>query len=105
MEYFKNNFEFVIKKRPYTQDVFYNNLVSQYPEYRNVKTVGGDVYEAISSFDLVVGSHSTAVIDSVRLHKPFLLLNTIKWGNYFNVNDEESSILVESKIIELDSNK
>ena len=36
---------------------------------------------------MVIGSHSTAVIDSSVLSKPFLLVNTPKWGNYFQIDN------------------
>ena len=39
-------------------------------------------------YDLILGSHSTAVVESLKFGRPFLLLNTKKWGNYFNIKSE-----------------
>ena len=30
-------------------------------------------------YDLILGSHSTAVVESLKFGRPFLLLNTKKW--------------------------
>jgi len=87
MRYFNKNYNLIIKKRPSTTDVFYNNLMSNYEEFLTCETKDGDIYEAINNVDLVIGSHSTAVIDSSVLSKPFLLVNTPKWGNYFQIDN------------------
>ena len=50
--------------------------------------IKGDIYEAISNCDLIIGSHSTAVLNASKLNKNFLLVNTSKWGNYFQLSDE-----------------
>lgn len=87
LDYLVDKFEVTIKKRPYTNDKFYNQLIKRYPKYKNVPTNDGDIYKAIEPFDLVVGSHSNAVIEASFLNKPFLLVNTNKWGNFFEIDD------------------
>jgi hypothetical protein len=77
-----------IKKRPSTADSFYNRLVKAYPEMRDVPFLDGNIFEAIAQFDLVIGSHSTAVIDAAVVGKPFILVDTRKWGDYFELRDD-----------------
>lgn len=87
IEYLHKNYSLVIKKRPLTKDIFYNKLIQKYPECKNIPTLDGDIFTAINQCSLVVGSHSTAVIDALQVNKPCLLVNTKKWGNYFNVDE------------------
>ena len=87
MSYLKNNYKLVIKKRPLTNDIFYAKLLDQFDEFKHVEVIEGDIYDAIMSCDIIVGSHSTAVLDAVKLNKPFMLVNTKKWGNYFKVDE------------------
>jgi hypothetical protein len=42
--------------------------------------------EAYEWADIVIGSHSTAVIEASMFNKHFLLLDTPTWGNYYNLD-------------------
>lgn len=88
LKYFKKNYKLKIKKRPSTNDIFYNNLISVYPEFKDIYTYDGDISEAAMQCDFVVGSHSTAVIEVSKIGIPCLLVYTKKWGNYFEVKDD-----------------
>lgn len=108
IRYFNDKYELVIKKRPFTNDIFYNKLIKYYPEFKNTPVLNGDIYEAILESDLVVGSHSTAVIDAIKVKKPFLMINTYKWGNYFEVDDNffiSDINQIKDKVKNIDINK
>jgi len=87
MDWLKENTKLHIKKRPSTTDIFYNSLVCRYPRFKDVPFLDGNILEAISRADVVVGSHSTAVLDACLAHKPFVLVKTPKWGDYFELGD------------------
>jgi hypothetical protein len=78
-------FRVVIKKRPSTTDIFYNALVARHPEFAALDTADGDIFAAIREADVVVGSHSTAVVDAALVGVPFVLVDTPKWGDYFEL--------------------
>lgn len=93
--YFKiinENFDLSIKIRPNIVCSFYNSLTSLYPQATDLHTETGSMEESVIDYDLVVGSHSTAVIESSLYNIPFLLVETNKWGNYFDLNKEERSV-------------
>ncbi len=50
----------------------------------------GSMYEAIELCDVVVGSQSTGVIESTLQLKPFVLFNTEKWGDYYDMRLSDS---------------
>lgn len=48
------------------------------------------IADAISKCDIVVGSYSTSVIEALLQLKPFILFNTNKWGDYYDMKNIES---------------
>jgi len=84
-------FEVGIKKRPSTSDRFYNALLAADPGFRDLEARDGDIFEAIAEYDPVVGSHSTAVLDATWLDKPFVFVDTPKWGDYFELAGSEAT--------------
>lgn len=45
----------------------------------------GTMGEAISATDVVVGSHSTGVLEALLYLRPFIFYKTKKWGDYFDL--------------------
>ena len=85
-------FEIKFKIRQGARNNFYEELIDLRPELRDKEILDGDMFEAISNCELVVGSHSTAVLDASLLNTKFFLVNTKKWGNYFELGDNYFSI-------------
>lgn len=85
LESLAGRFHLGIKKRPSTADSFYNALLKARPGLAKLETLDGDIFEAMKGFDAVVGSHSTAVLDASWQNKPFMLVHTTKWGDYFGL--------------------
>lgn len=54
------------------------------------KLLRESVEKALAFSDVVVGSHSTAVLESVLKLKPFVLFHTKKWGDYFELESYPS---------------
>jgi hypothetical protein len=83
-----NDFEVYIKFRA-THDSFEKWLSEHRPDV--LKAIGpqrilkSSMYEALEQCDIAVGSQSTGVIEAVLLNKPFILFNTRKWGDYFDM--------------------
>ena len=98
--YFKvinENFDLSIKIRQNIKCSFYSSLTSLYPQTTDLHTETGSMEESVINYDLVVGTHSTAVIESSLYNIPFLLFQSNKWGNYFDLNkDEKAVFFVES---------
>jgi hypothetical protein len=81
------NGEVLLKVRDESEPGFLAKLFRLRPEYRSLPVVKGDIYSAISLVDVVVGSHSTAVLDAALLDTALLLVNSQKWGNYFELDE------------------
>lgn len=52
------------------------------------KVVDDDMETAFLAHDIILGTHSTAVIEAALFSRNFLLLCSSKWGNYFNVTSD-----------------
>jgi hypothetical protein len=48
------------------------------------------MHEAFAQSDVVVGSHSTGVIEALMSLKPPIFFSTAKWGDYFEVKQFNS---------------
>lgn len=82
-----------LKIRPY-RDGFEEWLKKNRPEILNkVKIIREDIHQAIASSDVVVGSHSTAVLEALSQLKPFVFFQTQKWGDYFEIKSFNSGYL------------
>lgn len=96
------NFELHFKFRPY-RDGFELWLIDNQPDvYKEIlskaKIFRGTMMEAISQSDVVVGSHSTAVLEGLLQLKPIVFFWTNKWGDYFDMKslDETGRFFVRS---------
>jgi len=83
------DFDLYLKFRPY-RDGFELWLKENQPKvYKEIlarrKILRGTMEEAISHCDVVVGSHSTAVLEGLMQLKPFVFFRTEKWGDYFDI--------------------
>lgn len=76
--------------RPHA-DGFESWLKQYHPEI--LKKIGeGHIFrngikEALPECDVVVGSHSTAVLESLLELKPFVFFSSKKWGDYFDLRE------------------
>ena len=78
-----------LKIRPFGTDKFYQRLLSEYPKLlKEVDIVALPVEEAFSPSDLVVGSHSTVLLEAARMGISVLFINTKKWGDFFNLTHQ-----------------
>lgn len=56
-------------------------------KFDSEKILRGDINEAISKCDIIVGSNSTAVLEALLQLKPLVFFNTAKWGDYFGARN------------------
>jgi len=96
-----NGYRLSIKIRPTNHDIFYKKLMEIRPDLKKIDVLEGNIFEAIKLNDMVIGSHSTAVIDASSLNVPFCLLNTSKWGDYFEIYEEFNGVLFANNEYEL----
>lgn len=73
---YRDGFELWLKER---QPEVYKNILEKTTIFR------GTMEEAIGKCDVVVGSHSTAVLEALLQLKPFVFFRTQKWGDYFDM--------------------
>jgi hypothetical protein len=82
-----------MKFRPY-RDGFELWLRQYHREILSVigedKILRGGMQEAIAVCDMVVGSHSTAVLEALLVEKPMVFFATNKWGDYFSLKGYHS---------------
>ncbi|MBI2626199.1 MAG: hypothetical protein HYW69_01225 [Candidatus Nealsonbacteria bacterium] len=89
----EKDLQFFIKFRPH-KDAFEIWLKDNQPGvYKKIKEetkiFRKTMEEAVSQSDVVVGSHSTAVLESLLQLKPFVFFRTKKWGDYFGIKSFE----------------
>lgn len=93
-EIFKDaRFSLSIKCRPERNDTILKVLgkdVDRIPLYY------GRMEEAFSSADVVIGSHSTALLEALYFYKPVVILNTVKWSDYFEVKKNGVAVFTQS---------
>ncbi|OFZ42824.1 MAG: hypothetical protein A3D92_00870 [Bacteroidetes bacterium RIFCSPHIGHO2_02_FULL_44_7] len=72
---------------------------------KNIQIIKGNIQDAIKDADVVVGCHSTAVLEALLQLKVPIFLYTRKWGDYFGMaqSSERQSFLADNpeKLIEL----
>jgi len=87
-----------IKIRPMYKDSFYESLKVEYPKSKQLKVVTGKINDASSDYDIFIGSNSTAVIEASLFGKLSVLVDTKKWGDYFELDNfmPEARLIVNS---------
>ena len=91
-----HDIEVAIKVRPMIKDIYYEEMLIKFPEIKNLKVFDGKIEDVGRDFDVFIGSNSTAVIEASLFGKISILLNTKKFGDYF---DMESLISGHSLLI------
>jgi len=91
------DFDLYLKFRPY-RDGFELWLKKHRPEIlKKVKILRGSMAKAVPQSDVVVGSHSTAVLESLLYLKPFIFFWTNKWGDYYEIKSfNQSNLFAEN---------
>ncbi|MCW9054553.1 MAG: hypothetical protein OQJ98_01055 [Candidatus Pacebacteria bacterium] len=82
-----------IKFRPY-RDGFEIWLLENEPQILklpHIKVVKGGMQEAIQNVDVVVGCHSTAVLEALLQLKVPIFLRTQKWGDYYSMTQSDKT--------------
>jgi hypothetical protein len=90
--------ELSIKVRPMVRDLFYEKLISVIPQISKLEVYDGKLESVAKKFDVFIGTNSTAVIEASLYGKISILLNTPKFGDYFDMDKLLSSyeLLVKS---------
>jgi len=82
-----DNIEVSIKVRPMIKDIYYENMILEFPEIQDLKIYDGKLEDVADKFDVFVGSNSTAIIEASLFGKISMLLNTVKFGDYFDMDE------------------
>jgi hypothetical protein len=69
------------------KDIYYENMRLEFPEILDLETYDGKIEDIADSFDVFIGSNSTAIIEASLFGKISILLNTIKFGDYFDMDE------------------
>jgi len=67
--------------------MYYENMKLGLPEIQDLKIYDGKLEDVADDFDVFVGSNSTAVIEASLFGKISVLLKTVKFGDYFDINE------------------
>ena len=81
-----NDIEAAIKVRPMVRDIYYEEMKEIFPQILNLKVFDGKIEDVAHNYDVFIGSNSTAVIEASLYGKISVLLDTIKFGDYFEMN-------------------
>jgi hypothetical protein len=79
--------ELAIKVRPMVKDLYYEEMKIQLPSIKNLEVFDGKLEGVADKFDVFIGSNSTAVIEASLFGKISILLNTVKFGDYFDIDE------------------
>ncbi len=82
-----DSIEVAVKVRPMVKDIYYENMKLQFLEIQDLKTYDGKLEDIADKFDVFIGSNSTAVIEASQFGKISILLNTVKFGDYFDIDE------------------
>jgi len=98
--FFNENFFIGFKLRPMSSgfDKNMTEIENQIPQAKACKKHFGRIESAANNYDILIGSHSTAVIEASLFNKLSLLVKTNKWGDYFDLNTlvPNSGLFIES---------
>lgn len=89
----QKNMMLTIKFRPY-RDGFEEWLLQNEPdilEQEHVRIVKEGMQEAIQDADIVVGCHSTGVLEALLQLKTPIFLRSKKWGDYYSMTESEKT--------------
>jgi hypothetical protein len=78
--------EVAIKVRPMVRDVYYEDLKILLPQSLNLKVFNGKIEDIAHEYDVFLGSNSTAVIEASLFGKISVLLDSQKFGDYFEMD-------------------
>lgn len=94
----EKDFFLYLKLRP-NRDGFEGWLKKHQPDIlEKVRIFRGSPQQAIAESDVVVGSHSTAVLEALLQLKPLVFFWTNKWGDYYEIKsfDSQKSFFAEN---------
>lgn len=106
-----SNYRIYFKLDPtkYENSLNYFNILKLHLSEYHLEYSDLAIEDAVYEYDLFIGAFTTALIDAISAYKPILIINTLQWGNYFDI-DENMSLLVKShydiiyKILNIDYN-
>ena len=78
--------EVAIKVRPMIKDIYYEEMVVKFPDINKLKIYDGKIEDVGKNFDVFIGSMSTAIIEGSLFGKISVLLNTLKFGDYYDID-------------------
>ena len=81
-----DDIEMAFKVRPMIKDIYYEEMKNKFPDIQDLEVYDGKIEEVGKNFDVFIGSNSTAVIEASLLGKISILLHTIKFGDYFDMD-------------------
>jgi len=87
-----SRFSLAIKTRPMIKDPFYEGLIKLMPESKSWPKYTGNIFEDAKEADVLVGAHTTALLEASLMGKISIFLKTEKWGDYFNLSDLVSGL-------------
>ena len=96
-----DSIEVGVKVRPMVEDMYYENMKLEFPEILDLEIYDGKIEDVADSFDVFIGSNSTAIIEASLFGKISILLNTVKFGDYFDMDELIPSGLLLAKDPEL----
>ena len=81
-----DDIDVAIKVRPMIKDIYYEEMKVALPQVRNLKLYDGKIEEEGKEFDVFIGSMSSAIIEGSLFGKISVLLNTLKFGDYYDID-------------------
>ena len=82
-----DSIEVGVKVRPMVEDMYYENMKLEFPEILDLEIYDGKIEDVADSFDVFIGSNSSAIIEASLFGKISILLNTVKFGDYFDMDE------------------
>lgn len=89
--YLSNHSTLHLKIRNYTSDIFYENLKKyNYSNFNRIVPVSLSAPSCFENYDIVIGSHSTLLVEASAHNKCVLILYTNKYKDFFKIQSDEN---------------
>lgn len=83
---YNSRFKLYLKIRNFGIDSYFLKIQKDRPDLlKHLTILSKTVAEAMDYADVVIGSHSTVILESSLYLKPFIFIETAMWGDYYDI--------------------
>lgn len=94
----KKGYTVALSVRPMVVDTFFEGIKNNHPKvFKKLVVENAGIFDNAPKYDVVIGTHSTAVFDGLLFGKRCLFVNSHKWADTYDLRNTFDKIFVEKK--------